>query len=65
MEAVKSISGRKESPLPFEPSPWEPVDSLTFMKYMGWDQGGTSDDLWFGRVVDELGLTATDELWPL
>lgn len=64
-DAVKAIAGSKDSPLPFEPAPWNPVDSLTFMKYMGWDQGGTSDDLWFGRVVDELGLTATDELWPL
>jgi penicillin amidase len=48
-----------------DPKPWHPTDSLAFNKYMGWDQGGTSDDLWFGRMVDHFGKVATDELWPM
>ncbi len=51
--------------LGLDPKPWHPVDSLCFNKYMGWDQGGTSDDLWFGRMVAKFGKVATDELWPL
>ncbi|MBY0588053.1 penicillin acylase family protein [bacterium] len=51
--------------LGMDPKPWHPVDSLAFNKYMGWDQGGTSDDLWFGRMVAKFGKVATDELWPM
>ncbi len=49
----------------YKPEPWSPVDSLVFSKYMGWDQSGTMDDLWFGAMVDKLGVAAADELWPL
>jgi penicillin amidase len=57
-------------PLPFQaleysPEKWGPVDSLVFSKYMGWDQGGTFDDLWFGGIVEKMGLAAWDELWPM
>ncbi len=49
----------------YKPQPWSPVDTLCFSKYMGWDQSGTMDDLWFGAMVDKLGVTAVEELWPL
>ncbi|GMW01899.1 MAG: penicillin amidase [Candidatus Hydrogenedentota bacterium] len=49
----------------FVPAPWTPVDSLTFSKYMGWDQGGTDSDLWFGMMVEKLGAEAVASLWPL
>jgi penicillin amidase len=32
---------------------------------MGWDQSGTDDDLWFGMMVEKLGVAAVEELWPL
>jgi penicillin amidase len=51
--------------LEYKPAPWTPVDSLVFSKYMGWDQSGTDDDLWFGLVVDKLGAAAFEQLWPL
>jgi len=51
--------------LGYSPPPWTPIDSLVFTKYMGWDQGGTFDDLWFGMMVEKLGATAVEELWPL
>jgi penicillin amidase len=51
--------------LGYEPAPWTPVDSLVFNKYMGWDQSGTHDDLWFGMIVEKLGVAAVEELWPL
>ena len=51
--------------LGYRPAPWTPVDSLVFSKYMGWDQSGTLDDLWFGAMVEKLGVQAVEELWPL
>jgi len=51
--------------LDYEPAPWTPIDSLVFSKYMGWDQAGTDDDLWFGIMVEKLGIAAVEELWPL
>lgn len=51
--------------LGYEPQPWTPVDSLVFSKYMGWDQSGTNDDLWFGMMAEKLGVAAVEELWPL
>jgi penicillin amidase len=51
--------------LGFQPTPWTPVDSIVFSKYMGWDQSGTDDDLWFGLVVDKLGPETFEQLWPL
>jgi penicillin G amidase len=51
--------------LDYKPAPWIPVDTLSFSKYMGWDQSGTMDDLWFGAMVEKLGVTAVEELWPL
>jgi penicillin G amidase len=49
----------------YQPAPWTPVDSFVFSKYMGWDQSGTDDDLWFGLVVDKLGASTFEQLWPL
>ena len=49
----------------YKPEPWSPVDTLVFSKYMGWDQSGTMDDLWFGAMVEKLGVAAAQELWPL
>ncbi|MBI3852984.1 MAG: penicillin acylase family protein [Verrucomicrobia bacterium] len=62
--------GEKGLPAPFKklgykPAPWTPVDTLVFSKYMGWDQSGTLDDLWFGLMVEKLGVTAAEELWPI
>jgi penicillin amidase len=62
--------GEKGLPAPFQklgykPAPWTPVDTLVFSKYMGWDQSGTLDDLWFGLMVEKLGVTAAEELWPI
>jgi penicillin G amidase len=51
--------------LSYRPAPWQAVDCLVFAKYMGWDQSGTNDDLWFGTMVEKLGVTAAEELWPL
>jgi penicillin amidase len=51
--------------LGYAPAPWTPVESLVFTKYMGWDQGGTFDDLWFGMMVEKVGVAAAEELWPL
>ncbi len=51
--------------LDYTPEPWTPVDTLTFMKYMGWDQSGTDDDLWLGVMVEQFGADAVDELWPI
>lgn len=51
--------------LDYQPQPWSPVDSLAFSKYMGWDQSGTMDDLWFGGIVEKMGQAAAEELWPL
>lgn len=51
--------------LGYQPAPWTAVDCLCFGKYMGWDQSGTEDDLWFGMMVEKLGVTAAEELWPL
>lgn len=45
--------------------PWNPVDSIVFAKYMAWDQSGTEDDLWFGMMVEKLGIEAVEQLWPL
>jgi penicillin amidase len=49
----------------YKPAPWVPVDSLVFSKYMGWDQSGTDDDLWFGIVAEKLGVETFEQLWPL
>jgi len=51
--------------LGYKPLPWTPVDTLVFSKYMGWDQSGTLDDLWFGLMVEKLGVAAFEELWPI
>ncbi len=48
----------------YKPEPWSPVDTLVFSKYMGWDQSGTMDDLWFGAMVEKLGVAAVSALWP-
>lgn len=70
VNSVLAALGKDELPPPFqalgyEPRPWMPVDCLVFAKYMGWDQSGTDDDLWFGMMVDRLGMAAVEELWPL
>jgi len=51
--------------LEYTPEPWSPVDSLAFVKYMGWDQSGTDDDLWLGIMVEKFGADVVDELWPI
>ena len=56
---------RFPEPMAYEPATWTPVDSMVFLKYMAWDQSGNDDDLWFGTVVEKLGSTAVQELWPL
>jgi penicillin G amidase len=51
--------------LGYKPAPWSPVDTLVFSKYMGWDQSGTDDDLWFGMVAEKFGAATFEQLWPL
>ncbi len=51
--------------LGYKPAPWSPVDTLVFSKYMAWDQSGTHDDLWLGMMLEKLGPTAVEELWPV
>jgi penicillin G amidase len=51
--------------LGYKPARWTPVDTLVFSKYMGWDQSGTDDDLWFGMVAEKLGAETFEQLWPL
>jgi penicillin G amidase len=51
--------------LGYQPEPWVPVDCLVFAKFMAWDQSGTMDDLWFGAMVEKLGIEAVQELFPL
>ncbi|MBX7166640.1 MAG: penicillin acylase family protein [Pirellulales bacterium] len=51
--------------LGYRPTLWEPVDCLVMTKYMGWDQSGTEDDLWFGTMIEKLGADVCNELWPL
>lgn len=62
--------GKEQLPLGFQalgyqPEQWTPVDSLVFSKYMGWDQSGTMDDLWFGSIVEKMGPIALEQLWPV
>ncbi len=57
--------GKPFTMLEYTPEPWTPVDSLVFMKYMGWDQSGTDDDLWLGIMVEKFGADVVDELWPI
>ncbi|GMU91370.1 MAG: penicillin amidase [Candidatus Hydrogenedentota bacterium] len=62
--------GPDQLPAPFKNlgytmAPWTPVDCLVFGKYMAWDQSGTNDDLWFGMIVEKMGVSAVEELWPL
>jgi penicillin G amidase len=70
VNAYLSQAGDKGLPaffklMAYKPEPWSPVDTLAFSKYMGWDQAGTMDDLWFGAMVEKLGVAAAEELWPL
>jgi len=51
--------------LGYEPSEWNLADCIVFGKYMGWDQSGTEDDLWFGTMVEKLGPENIESLWPL
>lgn len=51
--------------LGYKPAPWTAVDCLVFPKYMAWDQSGTMDDLWFGTIVEKLGVATAEMLWPL
>lgn len=56
----------KKIPIPnYQFKPWTPVDAIAFVKYMGWDQSGTDDDLWFGMIVEKFGWQIANELWPL
>lgn len=62
--------GREGLPMMFQalgykPSEWNVVDCIVFGKYMGWDQSGTDDDLWFGTMAEKLGPQAIESLWPL
>jgi penicillin amidase len=51
--------------LGYKPAQWTPIDTLVFSKYMGWDQSGTDDDLWFGIAAEKLGPATFEQLWPL
>ncbi len=70
LEELKTEEGKKSLPpmirlLGLTIAPWSPVDSVSLSKYMAWDQQGTDSDLWFGMMVEKLGVDAAEELWPL
>ncbi|AXH97259.1 penicillin acylase family protein [Ornithinimicrobium avium] len=45
--------------------PWDPVDSLAWLKAMAWDlRGNYSDELARGRLVGKVSLSQLDELYP-
>jgi penicillin amidase len=51
--------------LDYRPAPWDPVDSLAWLKAMAWDLRGNMQDE-IDRVItaDAVGEEAIDELWP-
>lgn len=56
----------KMGPVPgWQFRPWTPVDAVAFVKYMGWDQSGTEDDLWLAKMAETFGERTVAELWPL
>lgn len=45
--------------------PWDPVDSLAWLKAMAWDlRGNYDDELARGRLVGKVSLSQLDELYP-
>ena len=51
--------------LGYEPEPWQPADSLVWLKMMAWDLGGNWDDeLLRARLLKVLPPERVAELWP-
>ncbi len=45
--------------------PWDPVDSLAWLKAMAWDlRGNYTEELARGRLVGQVSLSQLDELYP-
>ena len=51
--------------LGYEPEPWQPADSLVWLKMMAWDLGGNWDDeLLRARLLKVLPPERVAQLWP-
>ncbi len=51
--------------LGYEPEPWQPADSLVWLKMMAWDLGGNWDDeLLRARLLKVLSPERVAQLWP-
>ena len=49
----------------YQVEPWDPVDSLAWLKAMAWDlRGNYTEELARGRLVGQVSLTQLDELYP-
>ena len=48
-----------------EPEPWQPADSIAWMKMMAWDLGGNAlDEALRARMAQNLSAEQIGELWP-
>ncbi|GGK81627.1 penicillin acylase family protein [Ornithinimicrobium pekingense] len=49
----------------YQVEPWDPVDSLAWLKAMAWDlRGNYTEELARGRLVGQVSLAQLDELYP-
>jgi len=44
--------------------PWNPVDTLAFLRYVAWQLCGSFDDLWLLTAAEKLGADGIDQLFP-
>ncbi len=69
---VNAFLGQRKGALPpeflilgYEPEPWQPADSLVWLKMMAWDLGGNWDDeLLRARLLKVLPPERVAQLWP-
>lgn len=48
----------------YKPTPWKPWDSIAFAKFESWYLGFGNNDLQFTKVVQKLGWTKANQLFP-
>ena len=71
-DGVNAYLETRSGPLPpefillgHEPEPWQPVDSIAWMKMMAWDLGGNMyEEVLRGALVERLGPARVADLWP-
>ncbi len=69
---VNAFLATRGGPLPpeflllgHEPEPWQPADSIAWMKMMAWDLGGNAlDEALRARMAQNLSAGQIGELWP-